>query len=149
MKKKLIIISIIFVIVAMISGTLYYFHYEAIQAEEQKEAEAKAKLPKPTNYCLITYQLSSDNGKSWHNVTINSGQKAIYKAQCWKKYIHILDGFKASTDTDGTWQSKTEDGKIIAHPSMHFSDKPFETKDKEQKTSKKPNKENTSQKKDN
>ncbi|AIT08829.1 hypothetical protein LO80_01775 [Candidatus Francisella endociliophora] len=126
MKKKLIIASIVLLVVA-ISGGLYYNHNEEVIEEQEQLAKEKANMPKPSDYCLITYQQSSDNGKNWHTVIINSGKKPVYKAQCWKKYIHILDGFKASINhDDGIWHSKLKDGKIIAHPSMHFSDKPFE-----------------------
>ena len=54
----------------------------------------------------------------------------MFKAQCWKRYIQILDGFAASINADGKWLSKTQDGKIIVHPSMYFADKPFELQDK-------------------
>ncbi|APC91640.1 MULTISPECIES: hypothetical protein [Francisella] len=130
MKKKIIIIAVIVSVIAVASGIAYYFHYQAVQEELAEQAQEEAALPKPTDYCLITYQESADNGRTWHKVNINSGQKPMFKAQCWKKYIQILDSFAASADTDGKWYSKTQDGKIIAHPSMYFADKPFELQDK-------------------
>lgn len=137
MKKKLLIISIIFIIFAGIIGTIIYSQHEAAleKEQEQKKAQQEALL-KSGIYCFITYQLSSDNGKTWHKVVINSGEKPIYKAQCWKKYIHLLDGFKASADADGKWFSKTKDGKIISQPSMHFSDTPFQPKQDKKEDSK-------------
>lgn len=130
MKKKIIISTIIISIIIVISGIGYYFHYQTIQEELAEQAQEEAALPKPTDYCLITYQQSTDNGKTWQKVNVINGQKPMFKAQCWKRYIQILDGFAASTDTDGKWYSKTEDGKIIAHPAMYFADKPFEIQDK-------------------
>ena len=76
---------------------------------------------------MITYKVSTDDEKTWHQVLLNSGQKPIYKAQCWKKYIQILDGFKASTTADGKWYSKKQEDKTIDQPSMHFSDEPFDS----------------------
>ncbi|AJI45921.1 hypothetical protein IBE11_08160 [Francisella tularensis subsp. novicida] len=130
MKKKIIISTIIISIIIVISGIGYYFHYQTVQEELAEQAQEEAALPKPTDYCLITYQQSTDNGKTWQKVNVINGQKPMFKAQCWKRYIQILDGFAASTDTDGKWYSKTEDGKIIAHPAMYFADKPFDIQDK-------------------
>ncbi|MFV9925338.1 MAG: hypothetical protein AB8U93_07035 [Francisella endosymbiont of Hyalomma scupense] len=129
MKKKIIIVAIISII-AIISGIAYYFHYQAVQEELAEQAQEEAALLKPINYCLITYQESADNGKTWHKVNVNNGQKPMFKAQCWKRYIQILDGFAISIDADGKWLNKTQDGKIIVHPSMYFADKPFELQDK-------------------
>lgn len=134
MNKKIIITSLILLVI-IVSGGLYYSHYEAKVEKQKAEEKAKrqASMPKPSSYCLITYKQSSDDGKNWRTVIIDGGEKPVYKAQCWKKYIHLLDGFKASTDSDGKWQSKTKNGKIIAHPAMHFSDEPFKAKSKNTK----------------
>ncbi|MBY7733643.1 hypothetical protein K6985_01115 [Francisella philomiragia] len=86
-------------------------------------------MPKPHDYCLITYLESSDDGKTWHKTNVTTGKKPMFKAQCWKKYIQILDGFSASIDKNGQWCNKIDDNKIIAHPAMYFSDQPFESKD--------------------
>jgi len=128
MKKKVIIASMIVLFLVVFSGLFYHHHEKVLEQQkiEQEQKKEKSNSPKPTDYCLITYQQSKDSGKNWHTVIINSGQKPIFKAQCWKKYIHILDGFKASiNDNNGLWHSKLKNGVIIAHPSMHFSDKPF------------------------
>ena len=130
MKKKIIISTIIISVIAAISGVAYYFYYQALQEEIAEQAQEKAALPKPTDYCLITYQESADDSKTWHKVNVVSGQKLMFKAQCWKRYIQILDGFAASIDTDGKWYNKTEDNKIITHPAMYFADKPFDLQDK-------------------
>lgn len=79
---------------------------------------------------MIIYQESADNGKTWHKVNVNNGQKPMFKAQCWKRYIQILDGLTARIDANGKWLSKTQYGNIIVHPSMYFADKPFELQDK-------------------
>jgi uncharacterized protein YxeA len=128
MKKNLSILVVILAIITIASVIYHELHIEFAQKASQEKLEAK--MPKesgPTNYCLITYKVSTDNEKTWHEVVINSGQKPVYKAECWKKYIHILDGFNASTTPDGKWYSKEQDGKTIDHPSMHFSDEPFES----------------------
>ncbi|KHS53908.1 hypothetical protein RB23_07570, partial [Francisella tularensis subsp. holarctica] len=65
MKKKIIISTIIISIIIVISGIGYYFHYQTIQEELAEQAQEEAALPKPTDYCLITYQQSTDNGKTW------------------------------------------------------------------------------------
>ena len=128
MKKRLSILAIVLAIIALTSFIYHELHLEF--TEKALKEENKSNAPKttvPKNYCLITYKVSTNNEKTWHQVVLNSGQKPIYKAECWKKYIHILDGFKASTTPDGKWYSKKQDGKTINHPSMHFSDEPFES----------------------
>lgn len=127
MKKKVLLASIITIILVIFAGLYYHHHEEVVEQQKIEQQREQANIPKPTDYCLITYQKSSDNGKNWRTVILNSGAKPIYKAECWKKYIHILDGFKASINhDDGIWHSKLKDGITIAHPSMHFSDKPFD-----------------------
>ncbi|KFJ43476.1 hypothetical protein [Francisella philomiragia] len=130
MKKKIFIFSVIISVVVAVSGIAYYFHYQSELEEKAAEAAAKeAEMPKPHDYCLITYLESSDNGKTWHKTNVTTGKKPMFKAQCWKKYIQILDGFSASIDKNGQWCNKIDDNKIIAHPAMYFSDQPFESKD--------------------
>ncbi|AEI36378.1 MULTISPECIES: hypothetical protein [Francisella] len=129
MKKKLFIFTIIVGLIIAVSGITYYFHYQSELEEKAAEAEKEAQMPKPHDYCLITYLESSDNGKTWHKTNVTTGKKAMFKAQCWKKYIQILDGFSASIDKNGQWCNKIDDNKIIAHPAMYFSDQPFESKD--------------------
>ncbi len=128
MKKKL---SIFIVVLSIIVVASFIYHELRLEfAEKAQQAENKkdsSKLSAPKNYCLITYKVSTDSEKTWHEVVINSGQEPIYKAECWKKYIHILDGFKASTSNDGKWYSKNQEGKTIDQPSLHFSDEPFES----------------------
>ena len=134
MKKKL---SILIIVLSVIAIASFIYHELRIEFAEKSLQEKKenniSKASVPTNYCLITYKVSTDNQKTWHQVVLNSGQKPIYKAECWKKYLNILDSFKTSTGPDGKWYSKNQDGKTINHPSMHFSNEPFES------ISKKPN----------
>ncbi len=113
MKKNLSIIVIVLAIIAIASVIYHELHIEFTEKLLKKKLEAN--MPKdsgPSNYCLITYKVSTDNEKTWHEVVINSGQKPIYKAECWKKYIHILDGFNASTTHDGKWYSKKKITKL-------------------------------------
>jgi uncharacterized protein YxeA len=128
MKKNLSIFIILLAVITIASFIYHELRLEFAEKALQEKIEAKTfKASVPDNYCLVTYKVSTDNEKTWHQVVINSGQKPIYKAQCWKKYIHILDGFDASTTPDGRWYSKKQKGKTIDHPSMHFSNIPFES----------------------
>ena len=128
MKKKLGILAVVLAIITISSFIYHELHLEfAKKALKEKNKSNSPKTAVPKNYCLITYKVSTNNEKTWHQVVLNSGHKPIYKAECWKKYIHILDSFKASTGPDGKWFSKSQDGKTIDHPSMHFSDQPFES----------------------
>ena len=128
MKKNLSILIIVLSAITIASFIYHELRLEfAEKALQEKKEDNISKASVPTNYCLITYKVSTNNEKTWHQVVLNSGQKPVYKAECWKKYIHILDGFKASTTPDGKWYSKNQDGKTIDHPSMHFSNEPFES----------------------
>jgi len=128
MKKKLGILAIVLTLITVASFIYHELHIEFTEkALKEKNEKNAPKVSSPKNYCLITYKVSTDDEKTWHQVLLNSGQKPIYKAQCWKKYIQILDGFKASTTADGKWYSKKQEDKTIDQPSMHFSDEPFDS----------------------
>ncbi|AXA34700.1 hypothetical protein FLM55_03100 [Francisella sp. Scap27] len=90
-------------------------------------------MNEPNNYCYITYQVSTDNGKSWHKAILNKGIKPLSKAECWKRYINKLKNFPTQATKDGKWESKNIKNKILANPAMKFSDKPFEQISKEKK----------------
>lgn len=144
--KKISLLIIVLATIVIASFVYHRLHIELTEkASQEKTENKKSKEDTPSNYCLITYKVSSDDEKTWRQVVINSGQEPTYKAKCWKKYLHILDGFSSSIPAEGKWHSKARKGKTIKNPSMQFSTKPFDklakipNKDKS-KSPKKPNK---------
>ncbi|MED7787797.1 hypothetical protein [Francisella sp. 19X1-34] len=134
-RKKSIVIFIILIILILISSTGYYFYHQSVikKQEEAKKAAEIAAMPKPSSYCLMTYEVSTDKGKTWVKKVINNGQKVTYKAECWKKYLEIMKDFKPETAKDGSWIGKMKDGKLISKPSLQISEKPFDPNTKEPK----------------
>jgi hypothetical protein len=134
-KSKILAILVTVVILLIIASTGYYFHHQSVlkKQEEAKKAAELAAMPKPSSYCLMTYETSADNGKTWTKKIINNGQKVTYKAECWKKYLEIMKDFQAKKTKDGSWIGKTKDGKLISKPSLQISDQPFDPNTKQPK----------------
>ena len=86
----------------------------------QAQPEPKSHIQKIHNYCLITYKLSKDSGKTWKKITLNSGDKPTTKDECWQKYSNLLDDFQPSIDKNGNWKGK--DKGVISAPSMNMSE---------------------------
>lgn len=135
MKKKITIFVVIFAII-FLTITVYYLSTTLDDVDDTKTIDkpTETHVSAPSNYCQITYKVSTNNGKTWHEAVINNGLKPLYKAECWKKYIKILDKFSASTIKDGQWESKNIKNKILANPAMKFSDEPFENPSKKAET---------------
>ena len=128
MKKKLALIVAIFTIIVIFPITYNYVHKYLIKKALLDEEQAKiVKVIKkvPHNYCLITYEVSSDKGKTWTNVILQSGQVTIFKKQCWKKYTQLLSNFGDAVDSDGNWYGKNKDDNLLSKPAMHFSPEAF------------------------
>ncbi|WP_150468293.1 hypothetical protein [Francisella sp. SYW-9] len=134
-SKILAILVTVAILLIIIASTGYYFHHKSVlkKQEEAKKAAELAAMPKPSSYCLMTYEISTDNGKTWTKKIINNGQKTIYKAECWKKYLEIMKDFQAKKTKDGNWIGKTKDGKQISKPSLQISDQPFDPNAKQPK----------------
>ncbi|GAB4221836.1 MAG: hypothetical protein Kow0076_0930 [Francisella sp.] len=126
MRKKIVIGVITAVIITL--GSSYYFYEQKLQQEKLAQEQEEANKPKPTDYCLLTYEESADNGKTWQKIYVFDGKTPTFKAKCWKEYINIIDQFPPTTDTDGHWYTKTKDNKLLANPSMKISDKPINLK---------------------
>ncbi|MFT5949804.1 MAG: hypothetical protein ACI9BN_000039, partial [Francisella sp.] len=89
MKKNLSILIIVLSAITIASFIYHELRLEfAEKALQEKKEDNISKASVPTNYCLITYKVSTNNEKTWHQVVLNSGQKPVYIAECWKKYIH-------------------------------------------------------------
>lgn len=127
-KKKIIVTIITLAILVLIVAAGYYFYHQSVikKEEEAKKAAELAAMPKPSSYCLMSYKISSDNGKTWDKKIIDDGQKVTYQAECWKEYLKIMKDFEPDTAKDGSWIGKTKDGKMISDPSLQISESPFD-----------------------
>ena len=133
MKKTIAFIVAIVAIAVLFPLSYHYVHKHLIHkaeiaAEKAKEVKIEKKIPH--NYCLITYNKSTDAGKTWMNVILHSGQKPIYKNNCWKKYEKLIAKFSDARDTNGNWYGRDKNGDILAQPYMRLSPTIF-TNDKE------------------
>ena len=128
MKKKLALISSIIAIIVILPLTYHLVHKHFItKSLVEKELIKESKIVKkvPHDFCLITYDISKNSGKTWSSIILQSGQVPTYKKQCWKKYTKLLSNFSDETDTDGNWYGKNKDGNLLSKPSMHFSPTSF------------------------
>ncbi|WP_051686748.1 hypothetical protein [Francisella sp. W12-1067] len=121
MKKKLVI-TIVLTIIIITSFLIYHF-IKAVKVEEPSKQEVA--ITQPSNYCLITYQVSKDNAKTWQKITVDDGITPSEKAECWKKYLLLLKEFKTDTKEDKKWYGENQNGQLITKPAMKFSEKPF------------------------
>ncbi|QIV96038.1 hypothetical protein EDC55_11029 [Allofrancisella inopinata] len=132
MKKKLVI-TIALTIIIIASFVIYHF-IKAVKVEESSKQEVV--ITQPSNYCLITYQVSKDNAKTWQKITVDDGMTPSEKAECWKKYLLLLKEFKTGINEDKKWYGENSDGQPITKPAMKFSEKPFTKVKKSKKSSK-------------
>ncbi|QIW10308.1 hypothetical protein [Francisella sp. LA112445] len=136
-KNKVVVILVTLIALVLIfTSTGYYFYHKSVlkKQEEAKKATELAAMPKPSSYCLMTYEISTDNGKTWTKKVIDNGQKVTYQAECWKKYLEIIKDFQPETAKDGSWIGKMKDGKLISKPSLQISEQPFDPNAKQPKT---------------
>ncbi|APC96556.1 hypothetical protein [Francisella frigiditurris] len=133
MKKRILIGT---AIVALVIGAgFYYYHSKyTVQAPEDKPPvqEETTVVQKPKGYCLIRYNESKDNGKSWEEVVVENGQTPISTDDCWAKYGTLLDKFGSSPDANGRLHGE-EGNDLIKSPAMDFSDTPINIEDAHKK----------------
>ena len=121
-KKKNIYVYLLILFTLSIF-LICYLYYQANLEKKDIINSQDEKIP--SSYCLIKYEISSDNGESWSEKIVDDGKKITDKSKCWEEYMKILGNFEPNVNKEGEWIGKAEGDKLILKPSLKISSSPF------------------------